>query len=826
MSLFHVKRGEGPARMPVTALRELGCSACPLSMSDAIHKDMPPSGLASAPLYILGDAPGETEDNIGKPFAGESGKLLRSVLPGDADFRVNNVVRTRPPGNRKPAAREVECCRLSVEKDIERVAPRVLLLLGATALDWILPHNAGMSVMAGREFPVKVGSHVMWCHCAMHPSEVLRVGGADTPAGRCFSRHVVNAYSRSRDAETPVIVSEDRMLEELELPDNYSDAMNALEQFVEYARKCSVVGLDIETTSDESVKSRQLRPFGKGSRILSVALSVMGKSIALPLCHEGAGMSDNQKRELEKRLYKVLRKDFAGKMIVAHNIAFDLEWLTVKLGSKLAEGDNFHCSQQAAYVLDSRGALSLDACFRQQFGMSIKAVSDIDVASLASHPLSEVLRYNALDAKACRMLFVRQMSTIKARGEEHVYSDQIRRTRSVVLMQTRTSLPADTKLLRVMNDGWDKRRRKAEKRMRKLVEVKEFEANRGRRFAPSKVGDVAAVLRSVGLHDAAEGTGKDTLDGIDHDFARLMREWRTMNKMQGTYASAFLPGGKYLWKGDVVRPTFNTTATRTRRLSSANPNGQNFPKREFEKMRDFVVAPEGHSIVSFDFTQMEVIVIAAASRDERLMSAVRDGVDIHAEWARNIAGACGSNWNGSDEQFAKQRYLAKNQFVFPNFYGSFYKPITQSLGASESVVRTLCDKFWAEFAGVKKWQLRTVKEYEERGYVKLLTGFRCPGVLSRNKIFNYPIQGTASDIVVRALCELVELAIARKLLYLIPILNIHDDLTFIIPDALLRKEVKRIRKVMQSPVYSFMKGIPLSVDVTIGKSWGSMKDYE
>jgi DNA polymerase I-like protein with 3'-5' exonuclease and polymerase domains len=177
------------------------------------------------------------------------------------------------------------------------------------------------------------------------------------------------------------------------------------------------------------------------------------------------------------------------------------------------------------------------------------------------------------------------------------------------------------------------------------------------------------------------------------------------------------------------------------------------------------------------------------------------------------------------------RSLIKNKMVFPAFFGAKnesvngYLHIATGLDVPARVTDRLMGDFWSTFNGVDKWQRQTMKDYYNKGYVESPTGRRRRYPLTKNQAVNYPIQSVACDIVCTAMVKLSKIAAETGKWYLHPIMNIHDDLTFCIPDndKILEPAIETIYRTMLSPGYDFVN-VPLSVSGSIGNNWLEMDE--
>lgn len=264
--------------------------------------------------------------------------------------------------------------------------------------------------------------------------------------------------------------------------------------------------------------------------------------------------------------------------------------------------------------------------------------------------------------------------------------------------------------------------------------------------------------------------------------------------------------------------------------NSDEPNQQNWPSRHDKWVRKQLVAPKGHVFVAFDFGQLEACTAAMCTRDKVLVKALWEDYDIHMEWAIKAAKRYPTFINGleniKDQSVIKPfRSVIKNKLVFPAFFGAKDESVAGYLGAPIEPITKLMNEFRSTFHGVFGWQERLMRDYYEIGYVESPTGRRRHYPLTKNQAVNYPIQSVACDIVCRAMVRLSITAIDTGKWWLHPVMNIHDDLTFIIPDKaqILEESIETIYRTMLTPPYSFVN-VPLSVSASIGANWLEMEE--
>jgi DNA polymerase-1 len=179
------------------------------------------------------------------------------------------------------------------------------------------------------------------------------------------------------------------------------------------------------------------------------------------------------------------------------------------------------------------------------------------------------------------------------------------------------------------------------------------------------------------------------------------------------------------------------------------------------------------------------------------------------------------------------RSLIKNKMVFPSFFGATNESVHGYLvnatkyEVEQSIVDDLMEEFWSTFNGMSTWQKNTMKHYYDEGFVETLSGRKHRYPLTKNQAVNMPIQGTAAELVCDAMCRLSHMALSTGQLHLHPILNIHDDLSFFIPDndKIIENALETITREML--VFDFpWINVPLSVEISIGPNWADVSPID
>jgi DNA polymerase-1 len=331
------------------------------------------------------------------------------------------------------------------------------------------------------------------------------------------------------------------------------------------------------------------------------------------------------------------------------------------------------------------------------------------------------------------------------------------------------------------------------------------------------------VLRRTGT-SRAPSTAVEVLEelALTHDIPRQILEWRGLMKLKGTYIDA-LPLLVNPETGR-VHTCFNQAVAATGRLSSSDPNLQNIPIRTplGREIRRAFIAEPGHVLISADYSQIEFRVLAHLSEDPVLVEAFREGADFHERTAMKIFGP----ESGKDPH--ELRAIAK-MVNYALLYGKSAFTLSKDIGVTQQAAQEFIDAYFAGLPRVRAFIDRTLEEARATGVVKTMYGRRrlVPELNSRDfqrrsaserETVNMPIQGTAADILKRAMID-VHAALASQ-----PdarmILTVHDELLFEVPKARADELAALVRERMQSAA---VLKVPLTVDVGIGENWKDAK---
>ena len=470
------------------------------------------------------------------------------------------------------------------------------------------------------------------------------------------------------------------------------------------------------------------------------------------------------------------------------------------------------------YVLNPERSHELAALAQTYLGVSLEASAPAGTGSLFDDAPEEEDSPRLLEAAVMIPL------GDKLREDLPSFYDQMEEPLAKVLAQMeRDGVKVDMAQLKVFADGLRKELVEREAHIRVLADEPELNIS-----SPKQVGDL--LFEKLKLDPKAKKTGSKSQYSTDeatlvaiadrHPIVDEILEFRAVKKLLSTYIEPF---PSYISPVDGrVHTTFNQALTATGRLSSSNPNQQNIPvrtERGKEIRKAFVPGTPDGLIVSADYSQIELRIMAHLSCDTHLVQAFRDGVDVHAATAAKIFGIPVS------EVTREQRGMAKTA-NFGIMYGISSFGLAQRLHLSRSAAKELIDGYFASFPAIRSFIDDSIAFARENGYVETLFGRRryLPDISARNatvrtlaerNAVNAPIQGTSADII-----KLAMIGVARRLreegLRSKMVLQIHDELLF---DA-LPQEVPALQALVKEVMENVIRlSVPLTVECSAGINW-------
>ena len=344
--------------------------------------------------------------------------------------------------------------------------------------------------------------------------------------------------------------------------------------------------------------------------------------------------------------------------------------------------------------------------------------------------------------------------------------------------------------------------------------------------SPKQLGEV--LFDEMELQSGRKGksgaysTGADILEEFaaqGHDLPARVLDWRQLTKLKSTYTDALIEHIDPATRR--VHTTFTMTAANTGRLSSNDPNLQNIPIRteEGRRIRRAFVAAPGHVLLSADYSQIELRILAHVAGVDSLKDAFREGIDIHALTASQVFGL---PLEGMDPMVRR----SAKAINFGIIYGISPFGLARQIGVPQAEAKGYIEAYFARYPGIKDYMERTKKAAHAEGFVTTLFGRKCrlPGINDRNPArrafqeraaINAPIQGAAADVIKRAMIPM-QGALEARGLHARMLLQVHDELVFEVPEAEVDETGAVVKQVMEGAAHL---DVPLTVDVGTGASW-------
>jgi len=585
-----------------------------------------------------------------------------------------------------------------------------------------------------------------------------------------------------------------------------------LERWLARLAAAELASVDTQTTS--------LDP--QAARLVGLSFAVEPHRAAyLPLAHRYAGVPPQLPFEATlERLRPWLEDDTRTK--VAQNGKYDTH-VFANHGMALRGVRHDTCVQ--SYVLESHKPHDMDSLAQRH--LRLKVLSYEDVAGKGASQigfdqvsLERALAYSAEDADVTLQL-------------HHALHPGIAADEKLAYIYGRIEVP----LMRVLYDmeragvliDMALLERQGQELGRRMLEIEQqAKAAAGQPFNLNSPRQIQEILfERLGIKATRKTpTGQPRVDeevlqelALDHPAARLILDYRALSKLKSTYTDK-LPRMVNPRTGR-VHTTFNQTTAVTGRLSSNEPNLQNIPIRNAEgrRIREAFIAAPGHHLVSADYSQIELRIMAHLSHDGTLLAAFKSGEDVHRRTAAEIFGQEGSAVSSEQRRYAKT-------INFGLIYGMSAFGLASQLGIERSAAQQYMDRYFTRYPGVKAYMDQTRQSAREKGYVETVFGRRLymPDIRAANNqrrmgaeraAINAPMQGTAADLIKLAMIAVHDW-LAQQRLQSRLILQVHDELVLEVADAEL-ETVKIALPQLMGSVASL--DVPLVVDVGVGPNW-------
>ena len=610
----------------------------------------------------------------------------------------------------------------------------------------------------------------------------------------------------------------------------------ALEDWAAAARKQGYLAVDTETSSLNAAAAEMVG--------VSMALAP-GRACYVPLRHGGAvvgadgqgGLALDDTPPAPDQIafddaIAVLKPLFEDPSVlkIGHNLKYDSHVLMRPLngGIRLAPVDDTMC---LSYVLDAGrvSGHSMDALAGHWLDHATIKYEDVCGKGAKQVPFGSLtpeaaLDYAAEDADITLRLWQLLRPRLATEGVSSVYERLERPLIPVLADMENAGITVDPSILARMSNDFATRMEAFQ------TEIHELAGEPFNIASPKQLGEI--LFDKMGLQGGkraktgAWSTSADVLETLSAegvDIAARVLDWRHLAKLKSTYADALVDS--ILPESGRVHTSFSMVGASTGRLSSSDPNVQNIPIRTAEgrQIRTAFVAGPGKKLISADYSQIELRLVAHVAGEESMIDAFRAGVDIHARTASEVFGVPLDQMDGETRRRAKA-------INFGIIYGISGFGLARQLGIRQGEARDYINAYFENFPGIRDYMDRIKLEARETGHVETLFGRRIHigGIAASNpaqrgfaerQAINAPIQGSAADIIKRAMVRLpgalAEAGIEARML-----LQVHDELIFEADAGIAEDAVTIIRRVMEAAADPVLElAVPLVAEAGIADSW-------
>jgi DNA polymerase-1 len=586
----------------------------------------------------------------------------------------------------------------------------------------------------------------------------------------------------------------------------------ALEQLIGELEKAQSLAIEVETTGEKAMMAD----------LIGIAISpARGKAFYIPLGHQGLNQPPQLPlTQVAARLKPILENASVDK------IAYNGKHVMAVLAGCGVKIENLNFDPMlAAYLLGDKN-LGLKALAFNKLGIEIATPAELTGTGKKQSSLS-LLEVSRVADHACASVDIvwrlkdSLETELRGQGLWQLFTEVEMALIPVLVAMEKNGILLDTDLLREMSIEMGKELLRLEKEIYGSV-GHQFNIN-----SPQQLGRVLfedlklPQSRRTKTGYSTEASVMEALRGV-HPVIEFILEYRQLSKLKSTYVDA-LPA-LINHKTGRVHTNFNQTGTATGRLSSSDPNLQNIPIRTElgNKIRKAIIAPPGAYLLSADYSQIDLRVLAHLSQDPGLIAAFAQDEDIHASTASKLFGI------PEDEVTPEMRRNAKT-VNFGVIYGMSDYGLEQATNLSREEATQFIALYFEKYPKVKEYLEATKEQARKLGYVQTVLGRRrfLPEINSANRMvkeaaermaINAPVQGSSADIIKIAMINLHR-EIERRNLKSKMLLQIHDELLFEVPE----EEVEE----MKSLVNEFMPRavelrIPVKIDIKLGKNWGAM----
>ena len=740
---------------------------------------------------------GDSVDNVpGAPGIGIKTAALLINEYGDLDTLLARAEEIKQPKRREVLIEKADQIRMSrvlvtLDENVPDLEPLEALELRDPEPDALLPFLAAMEF---RSLSKRI-------------ADVLGVESPDIPEPQTPDK-----AEEAAAPEMPAIA-----------PEAYErvDTMAALDRWIARVRERGYVAVDTETTSLDEMQAD----------LVGISLSVVpGEACYIPVGHKagdgdlfGANELAEGQMPLEavlEALKPVLEDDSLLK--IGQNMKYDAK-IFARHGVRVAPIDDTMLMSYALFSgLHNHGMDALSDRYLKHEPIHIKDLlgSGKSAITFDRVPIDEAVKYAAEDADITLRLWQVFKPRLHREKVTTVYETLERPLVPVLAGMEMTGVVVDRDTLSRMSNAF------AQKMAGLEAEIHELAGETFNVGSPAQLGEI--LFEKMSLPGGKKGkngkysTPADVLEDLatEHDLPARVLDWRQLSKLKSTYTDALQ--NHINPETGRVHTSYVQTGANTGRLASTDPNLQNIPVRteEGRRIREAFVAPAGKKLISLDYSQIELRILAHTAGIESMRQAFKDGEDIHAATASEIFDV------PLDEMTSEVRRRAK-AINFGVIYGISGFGLARNLRIPRAEAQGFIDRYFEKYPGIREYMDDTVAFAKEHGFVQTLFGrkIHTPEIgakgpqagFAKRAAINAPIQGTAADIIRRAM---IRMPAAIEGLPVKMLLQVHDELIFEVEEAAVDPAIAAIRVVMEGAADPAVKlAVPLVVDAGVGANW-------
>lgn len=568
------------------------------------------------------------------------------------------------------------------------------------------------------------------------------------------------------------------------------------------------VAFDVETTGTDPLRDK----------LVGFSMSTAtGSAFYVPLRHAYPGAPAQIEQSLALALIAPVMAD-EGIRKIGHNLKFDIAFMAshgVPVKGPLLD------TMVASYLINPlRTSHSLEDLCIDRLGRTKTPFKEVLAwcENFSQVPLDRAGPYAAMDSDLAFELSLKLFAELNQQGLEHTYYDIEMPLVSLLAQMESTGILVDTEGLSGLGKELERELEALGQRIY-FIAGEQFNIN-----SPKQLGKV--LFENLGLQPTRKNkTGFSTDMAVLEELAKVHElpgeiiTWRSLSKLKNTYTDVLLE--KVNPNTGRLHTSFNQTVTATGRLSSSEPNLQNIPVRGpwGGRIRGCFIAPPGSLILSADYSQIELRVLAHMCQDASLLEAFASGADVHTGTAAKLFGVPESGVS------QEMRRVAKS-VNFGVIYGQSAFGLAGGLGISRAQADKFIKDYFARYPGVNAFIAHCIETATKEGYTETLGGRKrpMPELQSKDRntknfgerlAINTPIQGSAADIIKLAMIN-VQRALDAHELKTKMLLQVHDELVFEVPEGELEQASEIIKKDMEG---AFPLSVPLTVQLGSGPSW-------